>query len=228
MPFGEPQVRASQRGRVAGPVEETQRGVERIARVGRAAAPGRHVGEREGGRRVVGQHRARVAQQVGGLGQRADGSRLRRRGHEQHAGLLDPAGRPQVRGRLADAVRGAGQVVRRLGVPLGALRGGQVGVEGVAQQRVPEPHPVAGALDQALVLGRRQRIGEHHLRAFGELGQGHVPAGDRERPEQLAGVRAQPGEGGAHRSAQPDRHRLAGGERAGRLDREQRVAVRGA
>jgi hypothetical protein len=126
----------------------------------------------------------------------------------------------------------AGQQGRGGRVPPDALLGGEVGVEGLADQVVREPGAAGCGPEQLRVDGsgeRRNQVRGRHVEELGEQRRFDVAAehgGDGER----RGHSGEAGDPGADGLPDPRRHRpvvaCAPGEQARHLGHEQRVASR--
>ena len=194
-------------------------------------APGLGVGGGEQQLGVVGAQLERLGQEARGLVDGADGAGVLGRAGELRDRLVVAAGQAQVAGRLGGAAARArvGALDQHGGdrlVQVGAVRAGQVGVDGLAQERVAVAEAAGAGVEQAGLdgaAGGGARVVEGEA---DELAGVELAAGDRGQLGHAAGVLGQRRHGGAHGAAQArGRLALAGRERAGLLDRQQRVAL---
>ena len=221
---------ARERDGVARPLEEGGRGLECGLGLRSASAPRLDLGEVGEQRAVVGPERDRLAEEPGRLVQRADAHRVARRASQGAGGVAVAAGEQQM---VRDLGRAARVVVGRDGRgdalvhprPVGL---GQVGVGGLAQERVAVADPAArGDEDPGLDGGGRgaRRVGD---RQPVELVAVEAATGRRDALGEEPGLRGQRRARGAYGAAQARRRLvLAARERAGRLHGEQRVALGG-
>ena len=188
---------------------------------------GAHPAHPRGARELVGRERPRLLEQVAGGLPRAARPRRGR-------GVLEPARHALVgllgaEREVAHALLRVGDVVRQAAVQRAPAPARRRAVDGGGVERVREGDPIARDVEQPALLGGHEAGGRRRL--LDDL-DGRVPQGGGHQ-QRLARVMRQPGDPARHELAQAVGHRQAGArlerrrraERAGDLEREQRVAA---